>query len=152
MPKPLREVTCLTCRSTFIGRATKYCSRTCMGMAFRTRQPTTCPTCATVFIPGPGQKTFCSRACVRRGPGRKVIDGGYVNVRTEHGWDREHRVVMAAALGRPLERHETVHHINGDRHDNRLANLQLRQGQHGQGVVRTCLDCGSSNIREKQIA
>lgn len=37
----------------------------------------------------------------------------------------QHREVMKNHLGRDLLREETVHHINGVRHDNRLENLEL---------------------------
>lgn len=99
------------------------------------------------------QDTFCSRQCYRDS-GKPYVDGqGYVRVYAPDapgaypsGQIMEHRKVMQEKLGRPLERHETVHHINGVKTDNRPENLQLRSGRHGKGVTHKCLDCGSSNV------
>ena len=50
---------------------------------------------------------------------------GYVVVNTPDGRQMKHRVVMAQRVGRSLFAHETVHHINGQRDDNRIENLEL---------------------------
>jgi hypothetical protein len=64
---------------------------------------------------------------------RHVTLKGYVRLAIYHGRQvMEHRLVMEEVIGRPLTRVERVHHLNGDRTDNRSENLVLcaTQAEH----------------------
>ncbi|MGN0449533.1 MAG: HNH endonuclease signature motif containing protein [Ruminococcus sp.] len=129
------------------GHIVKYCSQKCSGLASRKHQKIAkkCKTCGKETF----KKTFCSRECVRfksKIPPRKRngywYENGYKVLYVEGDKSiKEHIKVMEDYIGRKLTEDEVVHHINENRLDNRIENLQLMtRGEH------------SSYHRKKEIA
>ena len=129
--------TCSRCGDEYTpsGPAQRFCSQRCL------RGARDCANCGAEFLLSTANRAnlYCSRHCAyehkkaQGKQGRYVNRDGYVRLsvpagtvgRQGDGRMLEHRFVMQEHLGRPLARDEDVHHVNGDKTDNRIENLEL---------------------------
>ena len=72
--------------------------------------------------------------------GGKKNQGGYVSVKHGDKYVFEHRLIAEQALGRPLTQKEIVHHINGNKKDNRNRNLLICDKGYHQTFERKMAD------------
>lgn len=59
------------------------------------------------------------------GQGCLIDKDGYKQINVNGKYRREHRVIMENHINRKLESNEAVHHINGNKLDNCIENLQI---------------------------
>lgn len=73
-----------------------------------------------------------------KGNGRHVSTQGYWNISVNGERKLEHRHIMELHIGRKLTRNEHVHHINHDKLDNRIENLEITDPvTHGRESANT---------------
>ena len=145
---------CKRCGQQFHARTPRaiYCSEECKRGSY------VCENCGKTFVrKKKALGRFCSTSChyEHECPVGTVRDGGngYKIIKVPHGtfgakkfgdrsgWMWEHRYVMQQVLGRPLDKHESVHHINGKRDDNRPENLELWKRSQPAGVRSSDYHC-----------
>jgi len=84
---------------------------------------------------------------------KKINNKGYVEVKCGRTWVLEHRLVVENFIGRKLTSQEAIHHINGNKKDNRIENLMLFDTQKEHKAFENKIkQFGKTNPILKQIS
>lgn len=114
------------------------------GRRNRKHEDKSCAECGTSFKPRRASSTYCSRECkwANNGGQNKKAESWWVNAKgyiegkmwLPDGTQvriKKHRHIMEQHLGRKLLPNEDVHHIDGNKANNAIENLQvIDHGEH----------------------
>jgi hypothetical protein len=114
---------------------------------------------------------YLNKFGVRKQNGRKITQEGYVKIfspdhpfKDANQYVYEHRLVMEKKLGRYLTKEEVVHHIDGDKLNNNIENLELFESAQSHKAFHKkidkentgwangfdkCIDCGTTEQKHR---
>lgn len=149
------EITCIECKKVFTMLESEYKQRIkkqkqffCSGACYKKHvaiKPKKCQHCHVLFQPKDSRINFCCKACYcnfvkATGIHKRLgfwFENGYKVLYNNGDYIKEHIYVMEKYLGRKLKKGEVVHHIDGNKSNNDIKNLQLMTASQHSKFHRT---------------